>query len=183
MMTKKIFFSLAILFVIFGFSIGYYLVNPIYSKNEFPEFFREGHLRRTIEIESSQEIQNRMKIFRAKGICGFNYRIRVSPTSGNPILALDCQSKRWINLSVYLKPSTLDKFAVLDRDGSFVIATPAEKGKNTLQEYISEIPVVMDELVQLWPKILQGQLNQQRKNELDALQSEQRTKEVEKSFH
>jgi hypothetical protein len=150
--------------------------------DEFPEFYRAGFLRRTPELEKAQTIQGSLQKMKSAGICGLNYRNRVSQTNTDPVMAQSCASGEWLRISKAISPMTVSQFAILSRESGLIVVTPAEKGSNTLEEYSLAIPQMVDSLVLAWPEIVRSE--QTRQSEAAAAESSQRQKqkEVEESF-
>jgi hypothetical protein len=165
---------------------GFLLASRMYSgsplNNEFPEFYRAGFLRRTEQLEKLQTIQTSIQNLQSAGICGFNFKNRVSQTSTDPVLALNCITNQWLYVREGIPALSVTRFAILKRDSGMIVVTPAEKGNNTLEEYAVAIPQAVEGLIQAWPGILKAEQDRQSEAAASAVHQQQKQKDVEDSF-
>jgi hypothetical protein len=154
----------ALLLMIFvGAGFGYYIFRGSNTAPKSPdvitEFYMEGRMQRTPQLESTPEIQAALTKMKAAGLCGIMYNVRTSQTAIFSKRGYDCVTEKWISMPElpgsttppYL-PYKIQKFAILPRHNETIVVTEGALGQHTLSELQERIPLVINEAIEVFPK-------------------------------
>ncbi len=175
----------------FGGGLGYILFRSMsFEKIPTNPFYMEPFMTVTKKLESSTAIIEVLNKMDESSICGLKYNVRVSQTSGDAKLVLDCGSQRWIDLRNYLggssqypfEPYGIKKFALIKVQNSWSIYTEEKNGENKFEELVEGIPKIALEVIRIFPGLKKSEEERRQKMDAEQKTREIRQEEVKSSF-